>query len=179
MFPRPPANTKSYFFQKIDSKLLQHTTFIFITRGLYNNISRTTMSTSIIKQLLINKLDFSSKDLLDTIKSFCFYDTKTWETISFIKSKKERIHYLLNNETFSRANPINDTVADDNNEEYWAFWVENEDDGLNPQFQTSNCRVCGNYITTNPIVPNHIKCHCHVNDNDWHDEDWMTDGTDP
>jgi len=138
------------------------------------------MSTSLIKQMLINKLDVSSEDLLDSIKSFCFYDAKTWETISFIKSKKQRIHYLLNNGTFSRANPINDTVVDDNNEEYWAFWVENEDDGPNPQFQTFNCRVCGNYITINPNVPNNIKCYCHINDNDWDDddEDWVDNDDD-
>jgi hypothetical protein len=143
------------------------------------------MSTTIVKQLLINKLDVLSEDLLDNIKSFCFYDVKTWETICFIKSKKERIHYLLNNETFSRANPINDALVDDNNEEHWAFWVEN--DGPNPQFQAINCRVCGNYITTNPIVPNNIKCYCHINHNYWvdndddddGDEDWLTDGTDP
>jgi len=159
------------------------------------------MSTSIVKQLLINNLNVSSEDLLDNIKSFCFYDAKSWETISFIKSKKQRIHYLFNNETISRANHINDTMDDDNNEEYWAFWVEDGIDGPNPQFQAINCRVCGNYISISPIIPNHIKCHCHINDDNWDDddedwvdndddsdddsddedweEDWMTDGTDP
>jgi hypothetical protein len=152
------------------------------------------MSTSIVKQLLINKLDVSSEDLLDSIKSFCFYDAKSWETISFIKTKKERINYLLKNETFSRANPDYDE-----NDEVWVFWVEDETDGPNPQFQAINCRVCGNYITINPTIPNHIKCHCHINDDNWDDddedwvdsdsdddsddedweEDWMTDGTDP
>jgi len=133
------------------------------------------MSTSIVKQMLINKLDVSSEDLLDSIKSYCFYDAKTWETISFIKTKKERINYLLKNETFSRANPIDDTLVDDNNEEVWAFWVEDETDGLNPQFQAINCRVCGNYISINPTIPNHIKCHCHINEDNWDDddEDWV------
>ena len=129
------------------------------------------MSTSIVKQLLINNLNVSSNDLLDEIKSYCFYDAKSWETIGFIKSKKERINYLLNNETFSRANPIDDTMVDDNNEEMWAFYVENEEDGPNPQFQAINCRVCGNYISINPNIPNHIKCHCHDDDSEWDDED--------
>jgi hypothetical protein len=131
------------------------------------------MSTSIVKQMLINSLNVSSGDLLDQIKSFCFYDAKTWETISFIKTKKERINYLLNNETFSRANPFNHDY-DHDNDEHWAFWVENEDDGRNPQFQGLNCRDCGNYISINPIIPNNIKCFCHY-DNDWddeNDEDW-------
>ena len=141
------------------------------------------MSTSIIKQLLINSLNVSSCDLLDEIKSYCFYDAKSWETISFIKSKKERIHYLFSNEKeFSRANPKYQDC------EEWCFWIENEEDGPNPQFQNINCRVCGNYISINPDIPIHIKCHCHINDNDWDDddsdwddddEDWLTDGTDP
>lgn len=135
------------------------------------------MSTSIIKQLLINNLNISSPDLLDEIKSYCFYDAKSWETISFIKSKKERINYLfINEKEFSRTNP---KYHDD--EEWWCFWIENDEDGPNPQFQNINCRVCGNYICINPNIPIHIKCHCHINDNDWDDddEDWLTDGTDP
>jgi hypothetical protein len=135
------------------------------------------MSTSLIKQLLINSLNVSSDDLLDEIKSFCFYDAKTWETISFIKSKKERIHYLFNNETCSRANPGNDESYDED-DEHWFFWVENEDDGDNPQFQAINCRDCGDYISINPIIPNNIKCQCHIHDGDWddeNDEDWNDD----
>jgi len=129
---------------------------------------------SIIKQLLINNLHVSSGDLLDKIKSYCFYDAKTWETISFIKSKKERIHHLFNYETFSRANPFHNhaiEIANDyDDDEHWYFRVNNEDDGPNLQFQGVNCRVCGNYVSIDPIVPNNIKCFCH-NDNDWI-EDW-------
>jgi hypothetical protein len=128
---------------------------------------------SIIKQLLINNLHVSSGDLLDKIKSYCFYDAKTWETISFIKSKKQRIHHLFNNETRSRANPN----GDDNDDEHWFFWVENGDDGRNPQFQGLNCRDCGNYISINPIIPNNIKCFCHY-DNDWIDNDEWFDNDD-
>jgi len=143
---------------------------------------------SIIKQLLINNLHVSSGDLLDKIKSYCFYDAKTWETISFIKSKKERIHHLFNNQTFSRANPFHNHSIEiandyDDDDELWYFWVENADDGPNRQFQAINCRVCGNYVS-DPIVPNNIKCFCH-NDNDWDgewdeewDEEWFTHGTD-
>jgi len=140
----------------------------------------TTMSTSIVKQLLINNLDVSSRDLLDKIKSYCFYDAKSWETISFIKSKKQRIHYLFNNETFSRANPIYNhdiEIENDYDNEHWSFWVENDDDGRNLQFQAVNCRVCGNYVSINPIVPNNIKCFCH-NDNDWIDDAGWFDNDD-
>ena len=146
------------------------------------------MSASIVKQLLINNLNISSDNLLDKIKSFCFYDAKTWETISFIKLKKQRIHDLINYETFSRANPIynygieieNDYDEDDwhhyNNDieiendyddQHWYFRVNNEDDGRNRQFQAINCRVCGNYISIDPIIPNNIKCYCLINADYW------------
>jgi hypothetical protein len=165
-----PPGTKSYFYQKIEANFYNILLSIFITRGLYIK-----MSTSIVKQMLINKLDVSSDDLLDSIKSFCFYDAKTWETISFIKTKKERINYLLKNETFSRANPVYD-----DDEEVWAFWVEDETDGPNPQFQAINCRVCGNYISINPNIPINIKCHCHINEDNWDDddEDWVDSDSD-
>ena len=133
------------------------------------------MSTSIAKQMLINSLNVSSCDLLDEIKSFCFYDAKSWETISFIKSKKQRIHYLFSNEkTFSRANP------EYHDDEQWTFWIENEEDGPNPQLQNINCRVCGNYISINPNIPNNIKCQCHIDDDDWDDDDsdWFDDDDD-
>ena len=143
------------------------------------------MSTSIAKQMLINSLNVSSCDLLDEIKSFCFYDAKSWETISFIKSKKQRIHYLLNNETFSRVNPGYDDYGNygygGDDDEHWAFWVENEDDGPNPQFQAMNCRVCGNYVSVSHIIPNNIKCQCHINDDNWDDEnddDWIENDDD-
>ena len=45
---------------------------------------------SITKQLFINQLNLSY-DLLNEIKSYCFYDTKTWELMNFIKYKKQRI----------------------------------------------------------------------------------------
>ena len=44
---------------------------------------------SITKQMYINKLKLSY-DLLNEIKSYCFYDRKTWELMNFIKYKKTR-----------------------------------------------------------------------------------------
>jgi hypothetical protein len=133
------------------------------------------MSTSIIKQLLINNLNISSPDVLDIIKSYCFYDIKAWETISFIKYKKERIHFLFKNGTYSRANPDSDNFATDDDfnddSEHWAFWAEDETDGPNPQFQAINCKVCGNFISINPNIPDNILCLCHINNADWDDDD--------
>ena len=44
---------------------------------------------SIVKQSIINQLNLPY-DVRDTIKSFCFYDIKTWETIQFIRYKKKK-----------------------------------------------------------------------------------------
>jgi hypothetical protein len=123
--------------------------------------------TSIIKQLLINKLDIPT-DLFDKIKGFCFYDRKSWETIQFIRYKKELINDIFKNHTISRANP-SDWFDDNNNDEHWVFCIDTPED-IRCQFQSANCLVCGNYIQE--YVPERIKCSCS------HDELWDTDGTD-
>lgn len=99
---------------------------------------------SIAKQLLINQINLSD-DLLNEIKSYCFYDVKSWETIKFIKSKKSRIHTIINNSTISRANPCDFYLNDEDTNEHWVFWTFDEKDGHNKQFQSLNCKYCGNY----------------------------------
>jgi hypothetical protein len=122
---------------------------------------------SFVKQLLINKLNLSI-DLLDTIKSYCFYDVKSWETIQFIKNKKRRIHYLFTNVTISRANPHDVYFHDENTDQHWAFWTYDEEDGENAQFQSYNCKYCGNYkmISNDEVYIDKIVCHCN---NDYDD----------
>ena len=123
----------------------------------------TTMTTkSVTKQLHINKLDIAS-DLLTEIKSYCFYDTKSWETIQHIKSKKNRINHLINESCISRANPDNLYHFGADTDEHWSFWVFDEDDGDNPQFQAVNCYSCGEYKIISHNVPENIKCRCHFN----------------
>jgi hypothetical protein len=121
---------------------------------------------SLSKQLLINKLNLSS-DLSDIIKSYCFYDMKSWETIQFIKNKKKRIHYLFTNATISRAKPHDVYFHDENTDQQWAFWTYDEEDGENAQFQSYNCKYCGNYrIIVNEAYIDKIVCHCN---NDYDD----------
>jgi hypothetical protein len=106
----------------------------------------TTMTTTTIpitKQLHINRLNLSY-DVLNEIKSYCFYDIKTWETINFIKYKKDRIKYLFETSTISRAQPYDIYFNDSNTDQQWVFWTF-IDDGPNPQFQSYNCKHCGNY----------------------------------
>jgi hypothetical protein len=115
---------------------------------------------SIAKQLCINKLNLSH-DLLNEIKSYCFYDIKTWELINFIKHKKQRICHLFKNATISRANPYDLYVHDENTDQQWVFWTFDEDDGPNHQIQSYNCKYCGNYkLVSNENYINKIICQC-------------------
>jgi hypothetical protein len=126
---------------------------------------------SITKQFLINNINLSL-DLLNEIKSYCFYDVKSWETIKFIKLKKKRIHTIINNSTISRANPCDFYLNDEDTDEHWVFWTFDEKDGPNKQFQALNCKHCGNYkITVNQqnyidrIICQHIDIDDHDHDN--------------
>lgn len=127
-------------------------------------------SNSLSKQLHINKFNLSD-DLLNEIKGYCFYDTKSWETMNFIKYKKNRINDLFKYHTISRANPEGLYFGDENTDEQWAFWTFNEVDGPNRQFQAFSCKCCGNYkIIANEIYhTDKIICHCIGNDDDTED----------
>jgi len=116
---------------------------------------------SIAKQMYINKLNLSH-DLLNEIKSYCFYDIKAWELINFIKYKKQRICHLFKNATISRANPYDLYVYDENTDQQWVFWTFDEDDGPNKQFQAYNCKCCGNYkiVANENYATNKIICQC-------------------
>jgi hypothetical protein len=123
---------------------------------------------SIAKQMCINSLNLSH-DLLNEIKSYCFYDIKTWELINFIKYKKQRICHLFKNSTISRANPYDLYVHDENTDQQWVFWTFDEDDGPNRQFQAYNCKCCGNYnVFENDIIfyTDKIICYCTTNYDD-------------
>ena len=81
-----------------------------------------TPTKSVTKQLYINRLP-TPQDIHLIIKDFCFYDTKSWETMQFIKSKKNRIHHLLNTACISRANPDDLFPLGEDIDEHWAFYV--------------------------------------------------------
>jgi hypothetical protein len=128
---------------------------------------------SIAKQMYINKINLSY-DLLNEIKSYCFYDRKTWELMNFIKYKKNKICHLFKTATVSRANPYDIYFDDVNTDEQWVFWTFDEEDGRNNQFQAYNCKCCGNYkIIANEIYyTDKVICYC-VDDDD--DEQFVDD----
>lgn len=106
---------------------------------------------SVLKQCAINRLDLPS-DLHDIIKSYCFYDIKSWEMIQFIRYKKGLINDIFKN----------NVVYDDDGEGHWGVWVNTDEDGVKCQFQGVNCFVCGNY--DGPHAPVYISekiiCNC-------------------
>jgi len=123
---------------------------------------------SVVKQCIINRLDLPS-DLHDIIKSYCFYDIKTWETIQFIRYKKEVINNIFKNNVISRANPSD--FYDDHDERHWIVWVDTEEDSFKCQFQGLNCLVCGNY--NGAYAPDYIseKIICNCEDEYYYDSD--------
>jgi hypothetical protein len=127
---------------------------------------------SITKQMYINKLNLSD-DLLNEIKSYCFYDTKTWELMNFIKHKKQRICHLFKTATISRANPYDIYFDDEDTDQQWVFWTFDEDDGPNRKFQAYNCKCCGNYkvITNEMYYTDKVICFCNDDDDDDDNDD--------
>jgi len=138
---------------------------------------------SIVKQCIINQLNLPY-DVRDTIKSFCFYDIKTWETIQFIKNKKQEIDLIFKYKTTSRATAPSQFYANDDEDNNWVFFIDTDYEKC--QFQGSNCTVCGNYISL--YSPNYISqkivCNCQNDHEDFDDFTYIsgytdyTDGTD-
>lgn len=98
-----------------------------------------------IKHYYINQLNLCS-DVLETIKSYCFYDKKTYVEIQFIKELRWQVVFLIDFAHSSRQ---------DSEDECWIFYIEDECD-----FQCANCKICGNYWSTYLVAPQNIICVC-------------------
>jgi len=118
---------------------------------------------SIAKQCIINQLKLQY-DVKELIKSLCFYDIKTWETIQFIKNKKQEIDFIFKYEAISRATQPSQFYSNDDYDEYWYFGLESGE----CQIQGANCSVCGNYLSS--YAPNYISqkivCNCQLHEFD-------------
>lgn len=98
-----------------------------------------------IKHYYINQLNLCS-DVLETIKSYCFYNKKTYVEIQFIRELRRQVVFLIDFAHSSRQ---------DSEDECWIFYIEDECD-----FQCANCKICGNYWSTYLITPQNIICVC-------------------
>jgi len=129
---------------------------------------------------LVNKMDYSNfvfqiKNgiievlpfcILDIIKSFLFYDIKTYETIINTKLNKEKFLYLINNVYISRATNFDDMSDYSDNLEHWAFGFE-QNSNEKTSMQAINCYSCGNYILHSgdeSLFSDNIYCKCENND---------------
>lgn len=109
-----------------------------------------------IKKFLINQIPLCS-DVLEIVKSYCFYDKKTAEIIKFVKGVKQYIVTLIDFATFSRRNGFGDFEEDSDEVEHWAFYIHRHE----PMLQGVNCKTCGNYWEQHHrLAPRNILCNC-------------------
>jgi len=95
-----------------------------------------------IKKFLVNQLPLC-RDVIEIIKSYCFYDKKTSETIKMVKSIKNHIVTLFDIAEQSRKNGLGQYEHEDPDEiEHWSFCFNEDEVG----FQGVNCQFCGNYL---------------------------------
>jgi hypothetical protein len=123
-----------------------------------------------IKKFLINQLPLC-QDVLEIVKSYCFYDKKTLETIKFVKYLQKHIVTLFDFAASSRKNGFHmyddhdyhddhddGEYEDPDEDEHWSFCIDSDE----VAFQAVNCRFCGNYWSqySPDWAPHNILCNC-------------------
>ena len=111
-----------------------------------------------IKKFLVNQLPLCY-DVVEIIKSYCFYDVKTFTLIQSVKSLKVHIVKLIHYAEHSRKNGMNhDDNEDPDETEHWSFCINNDE----VAFQGVNCHYCGNYWPQylSQWAPHNILCNC-------------------
>lgn len=105
------------------------------------------------KQLLINQLVLPN-DIAHIIKSFCFYDIHTYNTICLIKSKKKEINHMINKiMIFYRSNMQTQCQ--------WGIVIHILDDNIRQLYiSTNTCTQCGNYKSDIGSVSPKAICRC-------------------
>jgi Rieske Fe-S protein len=128
----------------------------------------TTTTPSVQKQLLLNAIGTQkniANELIDIIKSYAFYDTKTYITICFIKEQKKEVNYIMKKIfLFYRFN----YSGTNNLHCHWGLVYHTLDDEL-PKIHilSDTCNKCGDYIdslyniNSNINKPRRIMCKCH------------------
>ena len=135
-----------------------------------SSIESTRFPTKVVdykKQLVINRmLMLIPIELIDIIKSYCFYDNKSIlmaKIEKFIKFKKTRIVMMFRDFTISRFMPgfPEDIILDDESERWLILNFTHR--RIEFQLEATNCRCCGNYKNTSrnfTSLPKIIKCIC-------------------
>ena len=119
------------------------------------------------KQLVINHIRIP-EELIDIIKSFCFYDNKSIlmaKIEKFIKFKKTRIVMMFSYFTISRFRPgipEDGAILLNDESEYWTI-LNHTHKTIEFTLEATNCKCCGNYKNTSRHfagLPKIIKCSC-------------------
>ena len=128
-------------------------------------------------QLHINRINLPY-ELLDIIKSYLFYDIKTYNIIQNSKTQKRIMNNLINSAQMSRANHFGNHPNYTDDEEGWVFGFGSEHPTEYIQLQAINCYYCGNYIQHTHYYelnyPKRIYCSCPENQEEYNDG-WNTD----
>jgi hypothetical protein len=130
---------------------------------------------AIHKQFLINNLDKNlPKELCEIIKSYCFYDSKTYQILCNTCRFKIDICDIINEHVINNEQLFIDNFIDyDDNEDniiendYTTiiYTIQQYIPELNTfKFTINNiidlCLLCGNYISCKTNIPNKIRCNC-------------------
>ena len=115
--------------------------------------------------VVINRMKIPG-ELIDIIKSYCFYDKKSIlmaKIEKFIKFKKTRIFLMFKYFTISRFRPcVEDGIILDDESEYWTI-INHTHKQIEFTLEATNCKCCGNYKNTSKnftSLPKIIKCLC-------------------
>lgn len=138
-----------------------------------------TTQLSIYKQLLINQFNNKlvtnlPKELCETIKSYCFYDTKTYQILCNICRYKVDICDIINEHVINNEQLFIDSFLDyddsgnilDNDYTTIIYTIQRYiPETNNFEFTINNiidlCLLCGNYISCKTEnIPRRIKCNC-------------------
>ena len=126
------------------------------------------------KLLVINRLSTTNgplcDDVLDIIKSYCFYDIKTVKQMYVVKKIKNKIVARIRNAICSRFRPnkFYEDGVDTDNSESWitclslVYKYYNKIVIHEKIFERVNCKICGGYMISLPPYPisEKIICKC-------------------
>ena len=116
---------------------------------------------SIWKKCIINKLVLPF-DIIDNIKSFIFYDKKSYQTILFIREKKRQLCQMYKHDIISYFSFIDFYT----NPALVKTWYITFDKMINNHLITfimegNMCSCCGNYVkSNNEFLPISVRCKC-------------------
>jgi len=99
---------------------------------------------SVLRQIAINHISQIVPDVLEVIKSFCFYDTATAFARDVHRERTSMLTTELHETYMTRGQETSHTSHPDRDE----FWLVNLDIiGIEETIiSAKNCRICGNYL---------------------------------